>query len=128
MIDFPTSIFDFTRRFSSQKACWNYLEQIRFPNGVYDIRDGKTKPSSFISTRNLWVFPDGYQQSITVGTVMEQTHLELTYWFLAAYLMATVTPGISARQFARQTGISYETAYMLLMKLRAGLVNPFSPT
>ncbi|MCL4540608.1 MAG: IS1595 family transposase [Bacteroidetes bacterium] len=125
MANFPTSIFDFTRRFSSQKACWDYLEQIRFPDGVYDIRDGKTKPSSFISTRNLWAFPDGYQQSITVGTVMEQTHLELTYWFLGAYLMATVTPGISARQFARQTGLSYETAYMLLMKLRAGLVNPF---
>ncbi len=56
---------------------------------------------------------------------MEQTHLELTYWFLAAYLMATVTPGISARQFARQMGLSYGTAYMLLMKLRAGLVNFF---
>ncbi|HUI30468.1 MAG TPA: IS1595 family transposase [Candidatus Acidoferrales bacterium] len=92
---------------------------------MHDIRDGKTKPSSFISTRNLWVFPDGYQQSITVGTVMEQTHMELSIWFLGAYLMATLTPGVSARQFARQAGLHYETAYMLLMKLRAGLINPF---
>lgn len=125
MIDFPKSIMEFTKRFSTEKACWDYLEQIRFPDGVYDIRDGKTKPSSFISTRNLWVFPDGYQQSLTVGTVMEQTHTPLTKWFWAAYLLATHTPGISALQLARQIDVSYETAYMMLQKMRAGLVNPF---
>ena len=125
MPNFPTSIMEFTQRFSTDEACREYLEEVRFPDGVYDIRDGHTRPVRYLASRKLWVFPDGYQQSITVGTVMEQTHTPLTKWFWAAYLVSTHTPGISARQLARQIGVSYETAYTMLHKLRAGLVNPF---
>jgi transposase-like protein len=46
-------------------------------------------------------------------------------WFWAAYLMTTATPGISALQLGRQLGIErYETAWMMLHKLRRAMVNP----
>ena len=38
--------------------------------------------------------------------------------------MSTQTPGISATQLARQLNLHYETAYMMLQRLRAGTVNP----
>lgn len=125
MNNFPKSLFEFSRMFSTEEACWEYLKDIRFPNGVIDERDGKSKPISFVSTRKLWTFDDGYQQSLTSGTIMHKTRTPLQNWFASAYLMATLTPGISAWQLHRQLGMRYETAYMLLMKLRAGLVNPF---
>jgi len=44
---------------------------------------------------------------------------------LAAYLLTTQTPGMSALQFQRQLDLSrYETAFTLLHKLRAGMVRP----
>jgi hypothetical protein len=44
---------------------------------------------------------------------------------LAAYLMSTPTPGLSAVQLRRRLGISrYETAWMMLHKLRRAMLNP----
>ncbi len=49
----------------------------------------------------------------------------LATWFWGAYLMTTQTPGLSAIQFQKQLGIgTYETAYQILHKLRAGMVRP----
>ena len=56
---------------------------------------------------------------------MHKTHMPLTLWFWAAYLVSTHGPGISALQLQRQLGISrYETAWMILHKLRRAMVAP----
>ena len=122
---FPKNLFEFNQMFNTEEACWQYLRDVRWPDGVVDYRDGKTLPLGFVSTRKVWDFPKNFQQSVTAGTVMHQTHLPLRYWFTAAYLMATLKPGVSALQLSQQLGLILETTYMLLMKLRAGLVNPF---
>jgi transposase-like protein len=63
------------------------------------------------------------QTSLTVDTVMQRTHTPLTVWFWAAYLVSSMTPGMSAVQFQRQLGLTrYETAFQILHKLRAGMV------
>lgn len=62
---------------------------------------------------------------VTAGTVMHKTHLPLTVWFWAAYLVSTHGPGILALQLRRQLGISrYETAWTILHKLRRAMVAP----
>ena len=67
----------------------------------------------------------GMQTSVTAGTVMHKTRTPLVLWFWAAYLVATHTPGISAVQLQRQLGIPrYETAWLILHKLRRAMVNP----
>jgi transposase-like protein len=56
---------------------------------------------------------------------MQSTHTPLSIWFWGAYLVTTQTPGQSALQFQRQLGLSrYETAFMILHKLRASMVRP----
>ena len=125
MQNFPKSLFEFNRMFGTEQACWNYLKEMRWPDGVVDYRDGKTKPIGFCSTRKVWEFPDHFQQTVIAGTVMHKTRTPLTHWFYAAYLMATLKPGVSALQLSQQLGMRLETTYMLLMKLRSALVNPF---
>jgi len=59
------------------------------------------------------------------GTVMQDSHTPMSVWFWGAYLLASLTPGMSAVQFQRQLGLSrYETAFQILHKLRAGMVRP----
>jgi hypothetical protein len=56
---------------------------------------------------------------------MHGTRTALRVWFWAAYLVATHHPGISAKQRQRQPGLSrYETAWLILQKLRRAMVAP----
>src|ERR671911_1652574 len=65
-----------------------------------------------------------YQVSLTSGTILHNTRTPLTLWFWAAYLMTTDKRGVSALLFQRQLGLSrYETAWMMLHKLRRAMVN-----
>jgi hypothetical protein len=66
----------------------------------------------------------GHQTSLTSGTALHRTRLPLTLWFWAVYLVTTHTPGLSAVQLRRQLGLSYETAWALLHKLRRAMVRP----
>lgn len=64
------------------------------------------------------------QTSPTSGTLMHRSHLPIQEWFWAAYLVATLTPGISALQLQRQLGLGcYQTAWFMLNRLRKGMVN-----
>jgi hypothetical protein len=64
------------------------------------------------------------QISLTAGTVFHNTKMPLTVWFWAAYLAVTDKRGISALLLQRQLGLRrYETAWMLLHKLRRAMVN-----
>lgn len=56
---------------------------------------------------------------------MHGSHSPLSVWFWAAYLVSSMTPGMSAVQFQRQLGLGrYETAFQILHKLRAAMVRP----
>ena len=62
--------------------------------------------------------------SLTAGTVLHNTKTPLTVWFWAAYLAVTDKRGMSALLLQRQMGLRrYETAWMLLHKLRRAMVN-----
>ena len=56
---------------------------------------------------------------------MHRSHSPLSVWFWAAYVVTSMTPGMSAVQFQRQLGLGrYETAFQILHKLRAAMVRP----
>lgn len=62
--------------------------------------------------------------SVTVGTVMERSHIPLAKWVLAAQLMASSKKGFSANELHRLLGTNYETAWFLFHRLRAAASNP----
>jgi hypothetical protein len=125
---FPTSLPEFQKVFPDDAACTKYLEAVRWPDGFVCRKcAGRGEPYRF-QTRSSVVLrcrTCKVNTSLTAGTVMQQTHMPLSTWFWAAYLVATQTPGQSAFQFQRQLGLNrYETAFQILHKLRAGMVRP----
>jgi transposase-like protein len=56
--------------------------------------------------------------SVTVGTIMERSHIPLSKWVLAAQLMASSKKSMSAHQLHRMLGTNYETAWFLFHRLR----------
>ncbi len=123
--DYPRTLADFYRRFPDVDACLRYLVETRWPQGFRCPRCGSDR-AVFLKTRRVWQCRSCRRQtSATAGTVMERSHLPLTAWFTAAYLMTSLKPGVSALQLQRQLGLaSFNSAWVLLHKLRRAMVNP----
>ena len=62
--------------------------------------------------------------SVTVGTVMERSHIPLCKWVLASQLMASSKKGFSAHELHRVLGTNYETAWFLFHRLREAMNDP----
>lgn len=126
-LPFPKSLRDFQRLFPDDAACAAWLDGAKWPGGFECPHcHQRAEPVRLVSRPGVLMCRKCRQQtSLTVGTVMQRTHMPLTTWFWGAYLVATSTQGISAVQFQRQLGLTrYETAFQILHKLRAGMVRP----
>lgn len=66
--------------------------------------------------------------TVTVGTVMERSHIPLHKWVLAAQLMASSKTAMSAHQLHRLLGTTYETAWFLCHRLREAAIEIPSDT
>jgi transposase-like protein len=122
--DFPKSLLEFQQWFPNEEACVNYLYKSRWPDGFVCPICGDTE-AYYIQTRRLFQCKANMHQTyLTAGTVMHGSHTPLTIWFWAAYLVTTLTPGISAIQLERQLGLRHETAFNILHKLRSAMFNP----
>ena len=126
MPPFPRSILEFQRQFPDEAACVTWLVAARWPEGFRCPACGHDHAWE-LATKE-WTYECAQcrrQTSVTAGTIMHGSKLPLTVWFWAAYLMATHSNGISARQMWRQLGLgSYKSAWLLCAKLRRAMVNP----
>ena len=62
------------------------------------------------------------QFTVTVGTVMEDSHLPLSKWALAFHYMASSKKGVSALQLMRNLGLgSYRTAWHMAHRIREAM-------
>ena len=122
----PRSLPEFEARFPDEAACARWLFERRWPDGFRCPGCGHGKGWELERGTLLVECARCHRQtSVTAGTVLHRSHLPLRTWFLAAWLVATHTNGISARQLGRQLGLgSYKTAWLLLQKLRRAMVGP----
>jgi transposase-like protein len=126
MPDFPRSVLEFQQQFPDEAACAVWLAAARWPEGFRCPVCGHDHAWELDTKAWTWECAKCHRQtSVTAGTVMHGSKLPLTVWFWAAYLMATHSNGISARQMERQLGLgSYKSAWLLCAKLRRAMVNP----
>ena len=109
------------QEFADETACREYLEELRWPDGLACLRCGSMRISR-ISTRNQLDCSDcNFRFSVTAGTIFHDSHLPLSKWFLAAYMMMEAKKGISAKQIERTLGIAYRTAWYLCHRIRAAI-------
>ena len=121
---FPKTLRQFQSDFATEEACQKYLAACRWPDGFICPRCGHGRSYELVKQRRYQCAKCRYQISLTSGTILHRTKIPLTYWFWAAYLMTTDKRGVPALLLQRQLGLScYETAWMMLHKLRRAMVN-----
>ena len=80
--DFPMNQKEFDERFYTEEACYEYLFNLRWPEGFICPRCGY---------RDFWKSAKGlcicshcqYNQSVTAGTILHSMEKNLTAWFKA---------------------------------------------
>lgn len=122
---FPHDMQEFLHRFGTEESCRNYLAECRWRDGFECPRCGHDL-AYFLEARGLWKCRRcRTQTSATAGTVMHRSQQPVQLWFHAAYLVASQSAGISARELQRRLGIKrYETAWSMLKRLRQGMAPP----
>jgi transposase-like protein len=120
------TIRDFERMFPDEDACKLYLAVHRWPEFVTCPRCGNPEIKPHARSFHWVCYSCGpaYRFSVLVGTVFENTNVDLRQWFRVIHLMLTSKKGISALQVKRFMGFgSYSTAWYMCHRIRAGLAN-----
>jgi transposase-like protein len=137
------NLIDVTKQFATPEACNDFLENMRWPDGVECVKcNGKrvskyTKQASTrqrlsaktgqmetkdVPARILYICLDCKKQfSVTEGTIFNDTHLSLDKWFLATALMVNAKKGLSALQLQRDVKCAYKTAWYLSHRIRKAM-------
>jgi transposase-like zinc ribbon protein/ISXO2 transposase-like protein len=140
------NLIEVVSKFRTEADCLDYLESVRWPNGLCCIKCGEMNVYKFTTnattrkrtnkkgeTRTV-VVPSrrlyeckakgcGYQFSATTGTVFHDSHLSLIKWFMAVGLIVEAKKGVSALQVARHLNLenSYKTVWYLCHRIRKAM-------
>jgi transposase-like protein len=124
MEDYPRTLLELEKRFSTDEECRAYLFALRWPDGFVCPRCGGQQ--AWAMHRGLWLCGKcRYQASVMAGTIFQDSRLPLTLWFRAIWYVTSQKNGVSALGIQRVLGLgSYETAWAWLHKLRRAMVRP----
>lgn len=126
------TLIEISARYGTEEAARQYFEKLRWPNGptcphcgnanqdrIYKVTENKaTKIRS-----GLYKCAECRESfTVTIGTVMEDTHLPLHKWLMAFYMMCASKTQVSALQLQRQLEIgSYRSAWFMCHRIRYAL-------
>jgi transposase-like protein len=111
---------------SNELAAVEFFEKQRWGNtpacvhcgsvAVYKMMDASGQNRS---ERFLWRCRDcGKQYTVRIGTVYEETRLELRHWCYAFWRAASSKKGVAALEIMRHCQISYKSALFLMNRIR----------
>lgn len=117
--------------FHNDDKAREHLEALRWPDGVNCPHCGNTDPARIRQLKGKSHRPGLYQCNecrehftVTVGSVMERSHVPLRKWVLAFHLMAASKKGMSAHQLHRMLGVTYKTAWFMAHRIREAMTAP----
>ena len=61
------------------------------------------------------------QYTVKVGTIFEDSHIPMTKWLMAIYMMCSSKKGVSASQIQRSLGLSYKSSWFLCHRVREAM-------
>lgn len=121
---YPKDFQEFLLQFKTEDDCWDYLFEIRWPNG-FSCPNCKSNKFWITGKKLIHCVSCGHQASITAGTIFHGTRKPLLLWFHIIWWVVAQKTGVSANNLKDFMGFgSYKTAWSWLHKLRRAMVRP----
>lgn len=121
---YPVNVIDFADMFPTDRACFEYLCLVKWPDGFVCPHCGG---------RKIWKLERYILRckkcrkdvSVTAGTIFQDLKKPLRLMFQAMWYIVGQKQGVSALGLQQILGLgSYETAWLWLHKLRTAMVRP----
>src|SRR5260370_18664728 len=120
----PRTMTQAIRYFAKPENALRFMVSIRWPDGKVKCPTCGSDEVSFLSARNVWKCKNAHtkqQFSVKVGTIMEDSPIELENWMAAFWLIANCKNGISSYELAKDIGVTQKTAWFLLHRIRLAM-------
>ena len=121
------NLMTLAQKYSDEAKARELIESLLWPNGpvcphckfteVYKLEPqaGSSRPGR----QGLYCCAACRKQfSVTVGTIFEDSHLPLSKWLMAIFILCSSKKAISAHQIHRMLGITYKSAWFMLHRIR----------
>lgn len=108
-------------RFSDEKVCESYLEQLRWNGSPECPHCGCSKVYKLASVKQPYKCGDrfcGKKFSVRIGLIFEASNIPLSKWFIAIYLVTNHKKGISSLQLGRDLNITQKSAWHMIHRIR----------
>lgn len=122
--DFPTTLPAFQARFNDEEACAEYLRSKKWPEGFRCPRCGHGESHSLHTRRLEQCTACRHQTSLTTDTMFHNTQKPLSLWFRAIFEFVSRKHGCNSMDLERLLGLSRQTAFNWLHKIRDAMVSP----
>ncbi|MGD9537199.1 MAG: IS1595 family transposase [Alphaproteobacteria bacterium] len=112
--------------FSDEAKAREWLEAALWPDGPVcphcGVLDQATRVQGETARAGLFMCNACRKQfTVTVGTLLERSHIPLNKWLAAIYLLSASKKGMSTNQLARMLGLPYKTAWFMTHRIREGM-------
>ena len=104
--------------FPDEQTAIDHFTAIRWKNGAFCPQCGSTKVYHFSDQRTHKCGDCRKRFSIKVGTIFEDSKIELRKWFMAVWLLTSHKKGIASTQLAKDIGVTQKTAWFMTQRLR----------
>ena len=120
-----------------EAAAFAHVEAMLWPDGpicpkcgvigeAYELKGVRTKPSKKNAEGKVRhglkkCKACGKQFTVRIGTIFENSHIELYLWLQAIHLMTSSKKGISSHQLSRTLGITVKSAWFMSRRIREAM-------
>ena len=123
----PKTLQQAIQYFSDEQVCIDAVAAMRWPDGPRcpDCLGENAKNPYYIKTQKRWKCRYCRRQfSVKVGTIFEDSPIQLQKWLPALWLLISCKNGVSSWEIHRALGVSQKTAWFMLHRLRLAMKSP----
>lgn len=115
------SLMQLTEMFPDEESAVRWFEAIQWPNGRHCPKCGSLRTSEVPGANPMpyWCGDCRSYFSVKTGTSMARSKLPMRKWAFAVYLYVTNLKGVSSMKLHRDLGVTQQTAWFMLGRLRA---------
>jgi transposase-like protein len=112
------NLIDVAEHFSDSQKCIDYMKLMRWNNNPICPHCGNEKVYEYKNGRLFKCAKCRKQFTVKVGTIFEDSKIDLQKWLVAVYLITSHKKGISSLQLSRDISVTQKTAWFMLHRIR----------